>query len=525
MVREAAYYAKMAIGLAQWARAPVEADPAGLVSRTLRERETNFLNLIHASVFQNPANPYASLMSWAGWTFASLESMTRKDGLEQTLRTLLDSGVYLTHEEFKGKKPVRRGTRQIEFDAAALANPVYSGTWETSSSGSRSQGTVTRRSIEFQVYRDAQEHVLLGPHEFGSRANVTLAAILPATGGLRRIVTHLRMGTPVDAWFPSGQDKEDSQHYRAITAVLVKELQVLGLKVPSPSYLPHNDYSPAARWIAERRAAGQLSVVTGGVSPGVRVADAALAAGLDISGTLFVVGGEALTEAKREVFERAGCEVHARYTISELGHIGFGCRQMRGNCVHISMDAVAVISRRRTAPLSHVEVDSLLFTSLLPTAATVLINVEMDDAGQLGPATCDCDLRRMGFDRQIDRIFSYGKLTGHSTSLLGGDMLDILERRLPAKFGGAPTDYQLVEREGRAQTELELRVNPRLGLKSAEQVRGFVLGETRRLWGGALTAGTWAHSESLRVVFAEPYLSGERKVLPLHLLGTSNVNS
>lgn len=101
-------------------------------------------------------------------------------------------------------------------------------------------------------------------------------------------------------------------------------------------------------------------------------------------------------------------------------------------------------------------------TSLLPQAATILINVEMDDAGELGPASCGCELAAMGFNRQAWDIFSYGKLTGHGTSLLSGDLLRILEASLPAAFGGVPNDYQLVEIEGRNQTEYELRVNPRV---------------------------------------------------------------
>jgi hypothetical protein len=521
LIRELAYYTKMALGLAAWARSPVERDPEGLLHRTFLNRESNFLNLVRTAIFENPTNPYFQLFENAGCAYADLETMVRGRGLDPALRALYEAGIYLTHNEFKGRKPVQRGEVSIELDASQLANPAYAGVWETSSSGSRSHGSVTRRSLEYQVYREAQEHVLLSPHEFGTRLNVTLASILPATGGLRRIVSHIRTGTPVDAWFPSGQDRHDSQHYRAMTAMLIRELRLIGVPAVFPTYLPHNDYSPAARWIAEQRVNGRAAVVTGGVSPAVRVADAALAGGLDLSGTWFVVGGEALTEAKREVFERAGCEVHARYTISELGQVGIGCREMSGNCVHLSMDAVAVVSRKRIAPLSGVEVDSLLFTSLLPTAATVMINVEMDDAGIISETHCDCPLRRLGFHQQIDRIFSYGKLTGHSMTLLGGDMLDILERRLPSRFGGAPTDYQLVEREGGAQTEIELRVNPRLGLGSAEEVRRFVLRETRRLWGGALTAGTWAQSESFHVVFEEPYVTGGRKILPLHLLGTN----
>ena len=52
------------------------------------------------------------------------------------------------------------------------------------------------------------------------------------------------------------------------------------------------------------------------VSPAVRVAAAALDLGVSLAGAIFIVGGEALTEAKREVIERSGAEVHPNYFIT-----------------------------------------------------------------------------------------------------------------------------------------------------------------------------------------------------------------
>jgi hypothetical protein len=43
----------------------------------------------------------------------------------------------------------------------------------------------------------------------------------------------------------------------------------------------------------------------------------------------------------------------------------------------------------------------------------------------------------------------------------------------------------------------------------------------KRLWGGALTRRNWEHTEGVRVVIAEPYMSGKQRVHPLHLLGTT----
>jgi hypothetical protein len=194
----------------------------------------------------------------------------------------------------------------------------------------------------------------------------------------------------------------------------------------------------------------------------------------------------------------------------------------RGNCVHICRDSVAVISYRRAAPLTDVEIDSLMITPLVPFTPNVLVNVEMDDSGVLGPAQCDCSLKALGLTQQVSDIFSYGKLTGQGMTLLGKDLLQILEISLPHHFGGTPTDYQLVEQEGANQTEIELRVNPRIGAVPEEKVRSFFLAEMKKLYGGALSNRNWSQTNGFRVVFAEPYVTRNTdKVHPLHLLGTS----
>lgn len=522
MFREASYYSRMAVGLHKMARMPLAPDPRALVRRTLEKRETNFLELMRRAVYEYPANPYHQLFQWAGCTYGDLERAVRRDGLEPTLEKLRQEGVYLEHDEFKGKRPIRRGKKELAVDPGDFANPLVKGIIETSSSGSRSKGTVTQRSLEYQIYREAQELVLQSGFELSERSIVNCGAILPATGGLRRELNLTRRGFSTEKWFALGGTLRGSGHYRLLTTLLLLEARMLGIPVQFPVYLPHNDFSPVARWLAQRRSEGVKCLLNSSVSYGVRVAAAAAEIGLDISGTIFAVGGEALTDAKRAVIESTSCRTHALYGISELGPVGRACRQMHdGNRVHICLDTVAVISRRRTAPLTDVEIDSLMFTTLLPFAATVLVNIEMDDSGLLGPARCGCHLEAMGFTQQIDNIYSYGKLSGQGLTLVGGDMLNILEKSLPDRFGGNPTDYQLVECEGAIQTDIELRMHPRLAQASEGVVREFFLSEVKRLWGGALTRRVWEQTEGIRVVFAEPYLSGGRKIHALHLLGTT----
>jgi hypothetical protein len=235
---------------------------------------------------------------------------------------------------------------------------------------------------------------------------------------------------------------------------------------------------------------------------------------------VFVASGEALTPAKRAVIERAGAEAIPRYIMGEIGPAGMACRNLRpDNAVHVTRDTVAVISRERPAPLSGAPVESLLFTTLLPFAPLLLVNVEMDDAGHLETVACDCPLGALGYSQRIRELHSYGKLTGQSATLEGSELLRVLEELLPARFGGNPTDYQLVEREGRGQTDVELRVNPRLAGLSGSEVRAFFLDQLRLLWGGSLMRREWIHSEGFRVVLAEPIATSTGKILALHLLG------
>jgi hypothetical protein len=349
---------------------------------------------------------------------------------------------------------------------------------------------------------------------------VLLRPILPDSTGLTTC-THLAgLGSQVDRWFSPMTACLDATHYRLATWALVAEARARGKPFPFPEHLPANDFTRVAAWIAKKKDEGQRCAVLSYASPAARVGTAAAAHGFDISGTTFLVGGETLTAAKRAAIEATGAEVFPRYAITEIGMIGGACREMNaGDCVHVFSDGVAVITRRRVAPLSTVEVNSLLFTTLLPYAPHVFLNVEMDDAGVVEPAACGCGFRRLGFAQQIRDISSYGKLTGHGVTLVGTEVVEILEHALPARFGGGPADYQLVEQEGNGQSRLTLRVARAVPLGSTAQVRDFFLARIRPLSGGEIASRLWRDAAALEVLHKDPILTARGKLLPLHLLG------
>lgn len=518
---EAIYYSRMALGIYKFLRMKPHPDPEAVIRHQFENREPIFLDTARQVVFSNPRNPYHEMFRLAGCTFGDLERAVKKDGLEAALEAVHRQGVYLTHDEFKRKMPIVRSGREIPSPAGCFRNPLFPTLIGGVSSGSRSKGTTTTKCPEYVHYRVAWERLYARELGLEGRARVEVRAILPSFTGLGACLRSAARGERVERWFAVGGSLRDSGHYRALTGCMVGFGNLVGGSMPLPTYIPPNDFAPVAEWIARRRAEGVGCFVGCVASPAVRIATAALDGGLDIRDTVFRTGGEALTDAKRAVIESTGSRVYPLYPNSEIGTVGCSCRQMTtGNCVHIFRDRLAVIGHRRRAPLTDTDVDDLLFTTLLPFTPHVLINVSMDDGGVIEPAHCDCLFSRMGFTTQVRDIASFGKLTGQGMTLVGTDMVRILEEVLPARLGGAPGDYQLVEHEGAAQTQITLRVSPRTGVVSSEKVKECFLSELRRFYGGSLAARMWSHAEGVDVVLAEPLAGRTGKVLSLYLLGS-----
>ncbi|MCL6545360.1 MAG: hypothetical protein K6T61_09015 [Bryobacteraceae bacterium] len=513
------------LGMRQFLASSPWADPEEEVRRLYLERESNFLNLVRATVFSNPVHPYAQMFRLADCRFGDLEQLVRSKGLEAALTDLRRAGVYLSHEEFKGSAPLVRSGRHIPCSTESFRNPLAPAGMMSVSSGSRSRGTRTPKSTAARLHAEAWRNIHQREWQVEDRVPAALYPILPSTIFLTAGLAQSRRGRPWQRWFTVVGSRAPFSLHALATQAMVALARIHGAWIPFPTFLQLNDFSPVARWIGERKREGRSCAIWGFASPCVRVAAAALELGLDISGTIFVTGGEALSEAKRAVLARAEAEAIATYYISEVGCIGVACRQMGpGNSVHVHEDEVAVISWPQQMPGRGAEVNALLFTTLLPFAPHVLINAEMGDAGVLETASCECLFTRLGFRRKISGIYSYSKLTGQGVTLVGKSIVRLLEEALPARFGGGPGDYQLVELEGSAQTELLLRVSPRTGIRSPEPVRDWFLREIRNCYGGSLAARSWRHSDGITVVLAEPLMT-RGKILPLVLLNTGHRES
>jgi hypothetical protein len=214
------------------------------------------------------------------------------------------------------------------------------------------------------------------------------------------------------------------------------------------------------------------------------------------------------------------------YGSVEAVAIGLGCsRPAYVDEVHLAMDAYALIGYPYSVPGLDVTVPAFNLTGLLDSAPKVMLNYQSDDYGVVETRACGCGLEKYGYTTHVHEIRSYSKLVGEGVTLIGNELLRILEEVLPARFGGTPLDYQIMEREdANGFTRLFLLINPRLEIPShAEVIRVIMdaLGKSSPMAAAARTV--WQQAETLQIERREPVATARSKLLPLHIQRHSQV--
>jgi len=520
MLREIVRYSRMGLGFVRHLRSPLDPDPEGTIRSYMDNREKHFL-AIARKVLSDAGHPYSRMFRIAGCTLADVEDSVTRCGVEDTLQALLEAGVYITQDEMRGRKEIVRQGQHIPGTPRSWDNESGRGPVVNVSSGSSSGKSFrTEQSLDYLANLEASSRLAVRELDLEGRPGFQVAPILPGYGLLGALLAN-RLNIGFDRWYAIGGASGANLHYRIVTRCVAAQMRLFGAKVPNPTYLDLNDFRPAAEYLARLVRQGERPIISGFVSSISRVAAAAVDQDLDVSGTIAMVAGEALTDVKRHVIESAGMSVYPTYGASDVGNIGYPCRHMnRGNCVHIFRHGVALAANpRATADWSGGPMDSLYATPLLPFAPRRLINAEIGDTGVIEEASCDCGFTRLGFNLQVRDIAAISKVTAQGMTIAAGELVQILEERMPARFGGRPGDYQLIEAEGVAQTEMTLCIRPGVCRAGDEEVLGYFLSETHRLYGGSMSVLAWAHTRGIRVKWAPPVLSATGKFRAVRLLG------
>lgn len=521
-------YTRFAAGLRPFLRTEVTvAEARAQLSRGLAEREASFLRLVERGVFARARSPYRRLFAHAGCGLEELRGMVRADGLEAALGRLREAGVYVTFEEFKGYQPIVRGSATIAARPRDFDNPLLSRSYGAQSSGSTGAGTRVWLDLDHLAALAAHQLVALDAHGLAGAPLALWRGILPSAAGVNTLLRGARGGMMPERWFTPVVGRDfGSLRDRVATHCLVALARVHGpggrgrRRAPWPEPVRLDDALVVARWARTAADRQGAAVVNATASQSVRVSAAARAAGLSLEGVAFLLGGEPVTPAKASEIRAAGARLVPAYHFVEAGAVGMGCaRPADDSDVHVLSDVVAVVQHPRYIPEAEATVGALSFTSLLPSAPKILINTESDDFAVLERRTCGCPFDVLGYRLHVRQIFSYRKLTGEGVTLVGSEMVRILEEVLPARCGGSAVDYQLLEEEqADGLTRLFVLVSPRVELADERQVVEAVLDGLRGRPGGAAVArAVWRQAGTLAVRRAEPRLTPRGKLLPLHV--------
>lgn len=518
-------YARFAWGLQGYLRQSLTLDQAKeILQRRLADRETAFLRVVERAVYGYPRSPYLPLLKQAGCTLGDLQALLKAQGLEATLRALREAGVYITFEEFKGRAPIiKRGGLEYPVQASDFDNPFLSHSFYLQSGGSTGVGTRVPLDLDFIADRSPGVMWLYAAHGVFGAPALSWRGILPDPTGVMGHLIETRAQALSRRWFTPLTEREAGSEFkhRLATWYIVAMGRLLGKPFPWPEPLPLDQAVVLARLAVDYVKTHGRCLIRTGVSRATRIALAARDAGLDLSGVKIIGGGEPPTLAKMKAIAEVGARFIPTYAFTEAGQIAVGCvTPVDENDLHLQSDSLALIQSSRPVPGFDLSVDAIYYTTLLTSAPKIMLNIESDDYGVIERRSCGCVLGELGFHDHIREVRSFRKLTGEGVTLVGSEMVHVLENVLPARFGGTPLDYQFQEEEdGQGFTRLILAISPRVVIADEAEVVQVVLEALGKSSASAnLARAMWSQAGTLQVKRAEPIWTARAKLNPLHLV-------
>jgi hypothetical protein len=385
--------------------------------------------------------------------------------------------------------------------------------------GSRSAGMPVGWSLDF--VRDRAVDLCLAEAGRGRTRRRSAVWSAPGSAAIAHLLDVYARGSAPDHWYSpvDPASPELPAQYRWSARVLRAAARVSGRRLPTPVHVPLLAPGPIVDWLAGTLADGAIPYLHTRPSAVLRICEVAAQRGVDLSGAEVAVGGESITTARATAMRRAGLRVLPRYAAVETGLIGDGCLAPRGSDdVHVLHDLIAVVQPAGESESGALPRGALLVSSLRPTAPLVLLNASMGDAGVLEPARCSCPLATLGWTTGLRSIVSFEKLTGEGMTFHDMDVVRILDETLPARFGGGPGDYQLVEDETpEGRSRLRLLVHPHVGSVDAAVVAETFFSALRAPGGArGVTALVWRATGLLEVERRVPETTRGGKVLHVH---------
>jgi hypothetical protein len=493
-----------------------------ILRRRLEQRESAVLALVAASVYGNPVHPAHTLLRAVGCEYGDLEKLVRREGVEPALRALALRGVYFTSDEFKGRRTIKRGSVALDVTPAMFRNPIAQAYVPSQSSGSRGPGTTS--DVDFDFVRDLAVNHRLVMQARGGLVWTHAFWHVPGTVTLKRALWQAVAGFAPVHWFSPVDPAAAGLHprYRWSARGMRWVSLLSGVPLPAPTYAPPEDPAPLLRWMRAVIAGGGVPHIGTYSGAAVRLVEAALAAGVDMRGTQLTISGEPTTGARLAAVQRTGATAVPQYGSSDAGSaIAYGCLAPAApDDMHLFHDTQALIQPGDDFPLeAGLSPRGLLVTSMLSNAPLALLNVSLGDRAVLESRACGCPFERIGWATHLHTVRSDEKLTIGGMNLPDVDLVGLLEDVLPARFGGGPTHYQLIDEEGDdGHRRLRLAVHPAVGPLDTRAVADAFLtaiGQSSAV--ARLTELLWREAGVLSVDRRVPESGNSGKILHVHV--------
>lgn len=514
-IEEATMLARLARDLPGFLRTPLRPDQVeSRIRHGLDTRQASFLDVVDRAIYRHPGSPYLRLLRHVGCEAGDLTRLVDHEGIEGALRCLAEQGVYITFDEFKGRREVVRGSARFAFSDRDFDSPLVTSHYPAFTGGTRGRpGRVLRpldhvEELATSIGASIMAHGLVNPE-----------TAYWLTNPITSMLFNMKLGHPAVLWihplrfFP--RRARIVAHYFKLLGALA------GTHFPRPRLLMAERADRLARWLG-RRAQGARPIVMNTIpSSAVRVTVAAGDAGVSLQGVTFYLQSEPVTPARRRHIVDSGAQLISTYTSMEMPAVGVSCATPESaDDYHLATDRFALVERERPVVEGGPTILAMLLTTLTDTAPKIALNTELGDYARVDERACGCLLGSLGLTTHLSEARSFEKLSGEGVTFVRSNLIQILEEVLPVRFGGSAVDYQLIEEEAPdSSTRLVLRVNPSVGEADEESLRSTLLAELGR--GGIVDQH---HAELLRransvTVRREPALASPAgKVLPFQLL-------
>ena len=303
LAEDAAMLGRLGRDLPRYLRRPLSIEEARRRVRLgVEQRERRFLALVDRVVYGYPRSPYRALLRHAGCERGDLHALVAREGLEPALRHLAGLGVYVSFDEFKGRREAVRGSARFAFSERDFDNPLPPYCYVELTGGSRGRPTRVGRSLDAVTDMASSFALALEAHGVASPR-----AFFWNGAGLSWAFAHLKLGNPIERWlYPIAPLPGLARAAHRYVAVLAR---LAGARIPPLEYCDVQEPERVVDGLVRARPGERPIVVNSTASSAVRVASAAAAMGRSLAGVTFHTRSEPLTPTRWRAIEESGALV------------------------------------------------------------------------------------------------------------------------------------------------------------------------------------------------------------------------